>query len=263
MFNKDDILLHKVTKHTNRMIPFSNYVKIDSFPEQNSQLLNTTATLQYRNRNIADKDAYNIPSAGRPIDDEPFVEAGNHEGDEDIIFTDRFVVLRADKSEPFVFIAISLDYRHMIVGKTNEDRSINQNIYPVEAIQMNEWIGLYFNDTYFRDAKLINEILPAVMLSCDANEPCLCVIMEYIDEPNKVVRFVLGDECFSEITGYIDDALEIHDLDTIEKFRNYNVNLTESEIVALRKALLADIKIYKSDENEETGEDNNEEDANI
>ena len=116
MKQKEQILMHsKITKHTNLMIPFSDHVTALGFPEQNKQLLNTIVTLQYRNRYIADKEAVNIPSSGRPKDDISFIEAGIHNGDDNIIFSNNFRILRADITEPYKYIAISTDYNGVII----------------------------------------------------------------------------------------------------------------------------------------------------
>ena len=115
MKQTDQILMHsKITKHSNLMIPFSDHVSALEFPEQNKQLLNTIVTLQYRNRYIADKRSVNIPSCGRPKDDIPFIEAGISTGDDNIIFSNDFRILRADITKPYKYIAISVDYKDII-----------------------------------------------------------------------------------------------------------------------------------------------------
>lgn len=247
MKQHEDILLHKqITKHSNLMIPFSDHVTAFKFPKQNEQLLNTTVTLKYRDRHIADKEAVNIPSSGRPKDDVVFSEADiNKEGDDNIIFTSDFIILRADISDPYKYIAVSTDYRHIIVGKMLENGEINTEIYPVSMIQMSEYIGLYTTNMYF--AKL--DLVDAVIISADNGEPCNAVILEYIDKSTNTVRFVLGDECFSPIKGYYDLELNIQPITSLEDLRKYNINRTLLEIMKLREYLLKDINIWIPEEN--------------
>lgn len=245
MKQKEQILMHsKITKHSNLMIPFSDNVTALEFPEQNKQLLNTIVTLQYRNRYIADKRSVNIPSCGRPKDDIPFIEAGISTGDDNIIFSNDFRILRADITKPYKYIAISVDYKDIIVGTMTEEGEINKEIYPVTMFQMSEYIGLKTINMYV--GKL--DLTEAVVLSIDNGEPCNAVIMEYIDKNTNIVRFVLGDECFSVIDGYIDTDFKVKELNTLEDLRKYDINRSIIEISDLRKYLLSDIIIYGSNE---------------
>lgn len=245
MKQHEDILLHRdITKHSNLMIPFSDHVTAFKFPQQNKELLNTIVTLQYRNRYIADKEAVNIPSLNRPKDDVVFREADIKEGDENIIFKGNFIILRADISEPYKYIAISTDYNHIVIGKMTSEGLIDNSIYPVTMVQMTEYIGLCVTNMYF--AKL--DLTDAIVLSVDGGEPCNAVIMEYIDKDKNIVRFVLGDECFSVIHGYIDLDFKYNKIDTVEDLRDYNINRTNLEISQLRKHVLKDINIWSSDD---------------
>lgn len=257
MKQNEDILLHKkITKHSNLMIPFSDHVIAFKFPKQNKELLNTNITLQYRDRYIADKEAVNIPAINRPKDDIVFTKADIKNGDENILFTGNFRILRADISEPYRYIAISLDYKHLISGRMTEDGEINTEIYPVSMFQMSEYIGLLTTNMYF--AKL--DLVDAVILSANNGEPTDAVLMEYIDKESNIVRFVFGDECFSPIKGYIDLDFQNQKLDTLEELRKYSLNRTMSEIMKLREYLLKDINIWIPEEepvekDEETDEE--------
>lgn len=239
MKQNDDILLHKsITKHSNLMIPLSEYVTAFKYPTQNEQLINTTVTLKYRDRYISDKDSYHVPSSGRPKDDAPFKKPGDMKGEEDIIFTGKFKILRADTSAPFIFIAVSTDYKHIVTGKTDEN-GILAHVYPVAMFQMSEYIGLCVIDMYFGALELTD----AVILAVDNGEPCNAVIMEYIDKDKNQVRFVLGDECFSVIKGYIDKSFKLQKLESLDDLRNYKMNRTVLECAKLREYLLKDIII--------------------
>lgn len=237
MKQNEDVLLHqRITKHSNLMIPFSEHVTAFKFPEQIIQLLNTTVTLQYRDRYIADKAAYNTPSSGRPKDDFAFTEPGEMKGDDDIIFKGEFKILRADKVSPFIFIGISTNYKYIVIGKTNEN-GIDKNVYPVAMFQMSEYVGLLTTNMYFGKIDLTD----AVVLAADHGEPCNAVIMEYLDKTTNHVRFVLGDECFSVLRGYIDKSFNVQKLETLEDLRKYEMNRTINETIALREYLLKDV----------------------
>ena len=246
MKQNDDVLLHRrITKHSNLMIPFSDHVTAFKFPTQNEQLINTTVTLQYRDRYIADKDAYSTPSSGRPKDDTVYIAPGEMKEDlGDIIFTGNFRILRADNSAPFIFIGISTNYKYIITGKTNEN-GIRTDIYPVAMFQMSEYIGLCVTDMYFGKLDLVD----AVVLAADHGEPCNAVIMEYIDKEKKQVRFVMGDECFSVLRGYLDKSFKQQKLETLDDLRDYKMNRTINECIELRKYLLKDIVINSEMEN--------------
>lgn len=240
MKQNDDVLLHRrITKHSNLMIPFSDHVTAFKFPSQNEQLINTTVTLKYRDRYIADKEAYSISNSKRPKDDTLCMPPGTMKEDiGDIIFTGEFRILRADRSAPFIFIGISTNYKYIVTGKTDEN-GILENIYPVAMFQMSEYVGLCVTNMYF--GKL--DMTDAVVLASDHGEPCNAVIMEYLDDKKKQVRFVLGDECFSVLRGYLDKSFKQQKLETLDDLRNYKMNRTINECIDLRKYLLKDIVI--------------------
>lgn len=257
MKQNEDILLHrKITKHSNLMIPFSDHVTAFNFPKQNKELLNTTVTLQYRDRYIADRESVNVPATNRPKDDIMFTKADIKDGDENILFSGNFRILRADISEPYRYIAISLDYKHLFAGKMTKDGEIDTEIYPVSMFQMSEYIGLITTNMYF--AKL--DLVDAIVLSVNNGEPTDAVIMEYIDKKSNTVRFVFGDECFSPIKGYLDLEFKKQKLDTLEELREYSLNRTITEIMQLREHVLKDINIWSPEEDpvekdEETDEE--------
>lgn len=207
MLKENDIFLHMLTKHTNLEVPFSDYVKSDSFPEQISELLNTTVTLKYRNHYLTNLDlttrAATIIKDGklvssRPRDDDQQLEdrvpSVYEEEEQPFDYEGDFIVLRADASEPYRMIAISTDYTKIVINSTRlvdnqyEFRT-KVSEYPV---QMNEYIGLQCYDQY---AGEINE-LKAAVFRVDSTEPCYSILMEVLGSTN-VVRFILGDEAMS------------------------------------------------------------------
>ena len=119
-----DVLLHHKTKHTNVEMPgviFNRYISADKFPEQISELINTEITLKYRNHNIVE-NLDNTPSSGRPSDDISWSPRNpispEYSGDQYSIFEDTFIVLRADKTEPYRLIARSEDYKIILINST-------------------------------------------------------------------------------------------------------------------------------------------------
>lgn len=257
-----NILLHKVTKNSNLMEPHSDYVDKNLFPNQNIQLLNTTVTLKYRDRHIADHESANIEPISRPSDDVSFRPVDIKEGDDNIIFTDEFIVLRADITAPYKCILLSTDYKKILVGSMNKDTGeINDTIYPVYTIQDNTMIGVTVRTMYLGSIEFYN----GVILSSDDTEPCYSVVMEYLDEEQKVVRFITSDESICVVNGYYDTDLNHHDIDQLhdneshvdidprdyhddsisaDDFRNLKGTIKSIEhIVPIRKHLLEGITI--------------------
>lgn len=194
-----DVLLHHKTKHTNIEMPGCKYIAANVFPEQISELINTEITLKYRNHNIIDN--YNEPSSGRPSDDSPWVSKPNtgpeYSGDPSDVYEDKFIVLRADSTEPYRLIARSLDYKMILINSTEIDDSGEykfKTIISEYPVQDNTYFGLEIQDQYVGE---IDE-LGAVTLRVDAGEPTYSVLVEFLGSTG-IIRFVLGDEVFSKI----------------------------------------------------------------
>lgn len=204
-----DILLHKVTKHTNLYRPYSDYVNGAIFPNQITSLLNTTVTLKYRNHYIADyqetqsREPIIKGSSSRPSDDDKFVAPteGPDDIDPRIVFEDKFRIIRADAAEPYVLIGISEDYSKILV---NSSKIVNGK-YEYETkvsewpVQDNSLIGIAVYDHYVREP----EEIKGVTMRVDTGEPCYSVIMEILGSTGYV-RFVLGDEMYSIVRDYYD-----------------------------------------------------------
>ena len=191
---RKDKLLHKISHHTNVTMPHSDYVTGSKYPEQNQDILGTTITLRYRTmyrfRNTHDND--DSPDKYELTD----------------IIEGEFIVVRFDIEEPKKIIAISRDYKVILVG--DSDNYENQILeYP---IQLQELIGLYVIDDYFEKPDRIQ--VKSVVLSCDNGEPCHTVIAEFYSDTRyqNAVRFILGDEVRSIV-------LEKYDPDGL---RDYN-----------------------------------------
>jgi hypothetical protein len=220
MINKlYDTLLHNLSRHTNLSQPYSDYVKSDSFPKQNSELLNKEVTIKYRDYKIVEEDKNNI-KIHRPKDDTDLITGHHNTGPEDYdandVYTGTFKVLRADKSEPYVLIGVSKDYSKIVVNSTKpmENGKLEYtekiSIYPR---QINELIGLELSDQFVGE---IDEIR-ATSLRVDNGEPCYSVLMEILGSTGYV-RFILGDEVQSIVRDYYDDKGEndYNGMDSVE-----------------------------------------------
>lgn len=178
--------LHLYTKHTNRMIPYNQYIDIDKYPEQ-AEDVGSKISLKYRNNNIVDKREY---------------ENGTDQFDPHYVFEKDFIILRHDLTSPHRFIAISEDYSVLLVDTifdTVKDTEIEKSTniltdgfvarYP---LQINNAIGIEIMNHYVEKDNTITGII----LRCDATEPSYAIIAEFI---GGKVRFITGDEAMSEI----------------------------------------------------------------
>lgn len=254
---KDD-LLHKRTIHTNLSVPFQENITPESFPQQNTELLDSYVTIRYRNMYIVDRELTG-PELYEPHD----------------IYEANCRVLRCDLEEPYRMIVMSDNYQFLLVTDSRywEEKVVQ---YP---IQFNEFIGITVYDQY---AGIIPEV-KGVTLRVDNGEPCYSVIMEFLAD--NVVRFLIGDECFSKLYDYygvdndwngrdpVDYQEEYRDADgervtrTVgviqftdinggppDTLRNiYNEARSTEEIIALRKEVLEGKTIYASTKTETTG----------
>lgn len=266
-----DILLHKATKHSNRMIPFSLNVSNDKYPAQNNNIVGTTRVLKYRDRFIATSENDEIPDNGRPHDDEKFIPFSSLTKENDIIQQNSFIILRADIEPPYRYIAISTDYSKVITGmmvtmKSSENtyNDIDESIIPVATFQTNDYIGLVVEDMYPGSIYTID----ADVIAVDSGEPCNVILMEYVDRNDEKyrfnlinnqqhsVRFVFGDECMSKVVGYYNNSnLAFIPLNNLEDFYIYNPQKSFNDIIRLRKQLFSNIAIVVDQE------ENNEEDS--
>lgn len=265
-----DILLHKATKHSNMMIPFSLNVYGDKYPAQNNDIVGTTRILKYRDRFVATSENDEIPDNGRPYDDEKFIPFSSLTKENDLIQQKSFVILRADIEPPYRYIAISTDYSRVITGimKYEKDAEstaveIDESIIPVAAFQTDDYIGLVVEDMYPKSTDTIN----ANVIAVDAGEPCNTILMESVDRNDErykfnitnnqqySVRFVFGDECMSKVTGYYDYDLVFTPLNTLEDFYKYNPQRSINDVINLRKQLFTNVGVIVNQE------DINEEDS--
>lgn len=262
MKQNNDILLHKITKHSNMMIPFSEQVKSNKFPKQNMDLLGTTKVLKYRDRFVSTSEGDSIPSAGRPEDDTSFVKVGTTTYEDQIVQQKSFIILRADISFPYKYIAISTDYTRVISGIMNvETNTIADYIIPVAAYQLDDYIGLAVNDMY-AGSIYYN---PANVIAVDDSEPCYSILMEECSEEDsitkfkkdeKYIRFVFGDECMSVIQGYYDGNFNYHPINSVEEFYRYNPKRSINDVVNIRKELFKDLSIVVNDQEGDSNEEN-------
>lgn len=210
-----DKMLHTCTRHTNLTQPYSDYVKGDKYPEQYTSLLNTYVYIKYRNHYKTDFFFdNNHKSIGRPSDDtaleRKYVADRPEDIDDTIISEEEFLVLRADKTEPYILIGVSKDYSKIIVNSTrisDESGDLDYlHIISSYPMQLNEFLGVQCQDHYVGE---IPRIL-SIVIRCDEGEPCYTVLAELLGD-NKV-RFVLGDESQAIMDSFNDLVID-HNLE--------------------------------------------------
>lgn len=209
-----DVMLHLLTRHTNLVQPYSDYVQPNIFPEQISELLNTEVTIKYRNHYLSDRSlnerAATIIRNGeiissRPSDDRQQIETRVSKVEEDefpFVSEGTFRIVRADATPPYRLIGISTNYQFIIVNSSEQDESGEYAFtylvseYPT---QLNEYIGLECYNQYGGE---IQE-LRAATLRVDATEPCYSILIEFLGSTG-IARFILGDEAASILYDYYD-----------------------------------------------------------
>lgn len=215
MINKFyDYMLHNITKHTNLAQPYSDYVRDGKFPTQYGELLNSEVILKYRYQYIIDRcnqndspaelDIGNGVTLTRPEDDLWITKNPSNEPDkydDNDVFTDKFTIVRADSSAPFLMIAICFDYKKIVIGSTEKDSNgefkflSDIHSYP---IQFNEYIGLACRtQSSPKDGRL-----KAVTMRVDSGEPCEAVLIEFLS--SNVIRFIIGEEAVAILDDYYD-----------------------------------------------------------
>lgn len=170
-----DDLLHLRTKHTNMMIPFSEYIGIDKYPEQADDI-GTIIRMKYRDNSKIDYNEYKNADLYDPHD----------------VFEKHFMIVRHDKDKPGRFIAISTDYSIILI-KTRDNYPEDKEIILRYPIQCTNIIGLEVQDQYVG----IQSTVSATILRADTTEPCFVLLVEEI---GGRIRFILGDECMSKIS---------------------------------------------------------------
>jgi hypothetical protein len=206
LYNPHAIMLHEQTRHTNIDRPYNRYVAGETFPEQITELLNTEVTLKYRNYDIVD-DNMEAVCAGRPEDDQDYDfynrEIGAEDFDQIDVYENKFRVIRADSSEPFVLIGISEDYSKILVNSTRieEDGEYRFKKF-ISSLpqQLNNYFGLEVENRHTGEI----ETIPGVTIRVDDKEATYSIIVEFLGSTNTI-RVVLGDECFSRIVDYLND----------------------------------------------------------
>jgi hypothetical protein len=231
-------ILQELVGHTNMNVSRSDYISYTEYPEQILELLNTIITIRYRNYYTNDTsilgrratlivDGEEVSS--RPKDDyQRLDDIEIIDKEIPFIFSGEFRVLRADKVEPYILIAVSTDYSKIVVNSTRLDENdeyMYNTIVSEYAIQKNEYIGQNFYTLYDNGLNVADK-LHAVSLSIDDSEPCYGILMEYLDDGR--VRFVLGDESIAVLSD-----------------EESGINITnERELIEYRKNILEGVTIY-------------------
>lgn len=195
MLSIHDKVLSNPPQHTTREIPKSDYIGINIYPEQDQELIGKEIELAYRLPCFYDSENENSPD----------------DHDETYYKTGLFKVLRADKAEPYVLIAISLNYEYMIVSSTKviEGTPIYANTVTFYPMQDSEYIGIeaedyYYTGDYFEDYR--NASNTGYVLAWAACEPSIGVIVEEI---NGKIRFILDHETLSKPVNKTDISTDI------------------------------------------------------
>lgn len=245
MWKLSDRLLRDRAKQTNLRYSYSDYVTGGEYPEQLHELIGSTVHLSYVTEykcNI--KTRLEAPSVRivdgeeislRPEDDYQFLKKvelnGSDFDDAKDIFDDDFMVLRADATEPYVFIGISLNYENVVISSTEINEMSHYRflddvtIYP---LQFNEFFDIPVRTHYMND-KFVDDVeYDAKILRIDKTEPNRAVLVEFVDEEN--IRFVLGDE------------VNVVDNETFDS-ENY---ISDNMIAEYRRELLGGRIIYGS-----------------
>lgn len=209
----NDVLLHKLTQHSNVDLPVSPYVGYDKFPEQNKDLLGTEVSIKIRDRSKVDVSIDDISS--EDFRESNFDYINN-------IWTYKFKVIRCDSTEPYRMVCVSKDYSKVIVTDSRKYDEI-VSIYPD---QIDRYMGMKVDDQYIADTREY----AGVVIACDNGEPCNSVIVESLPDTAQI-RIVLEDECQSKID-------KIMRIDNIESYHK------RTDIILLRKTLLEDKDIY-------------------
>ena len=184
--------LHKLAHHTNLENPYSKYVSASIFPQQDSSKLGEVIELKYKNMN----DAAEFIATGEE-GKYPWYDYGEFDPH---IKTGQFTIVRFDLSEPYRFIAISLDGDVIVVSSTYDDKYLEE--ITEYSIQYEEFNGLNITDKY----NLTPEAeINAISVRVDNGEPCYSVLAELL--PNNYIRFVIGDEVTSIVNEVYDPTI--------------------------------------------------------
>lgn len=233
------IYLQELAKHTNKTEPYNRYLGSDRFPMQYEDLIGTEVSLKYRNHyRIEVMDDEPLP---RPSDDDPFIHI-NKNGPDFIdphdVYEDNFIVVRADREEPYTFIAVAKDYSKFLVNSTRVNDNgeflfyVNPSEYP---LQNDLLVGLLVN-TEWVDTKVE---LMGVTLRADQCEPAYSVIMEFLGSTG-MVRFVLGDEVKANIVDtYV--SIDYDNKDAVEHENPLDVDGTHADNDGLNEDEFANI----------------------
>ena len=259
--------IQKIFKHNNKDIHFEKrninaMIKENNYPTQDTDKVGTTISMRFRDHNRLDLNSFrHLAPNERPEDDTTAI--GYNEGPEDYdtgdvndIYTSDFIILRFDTEEPYKMIAVSTDYKVIVVGSSNLDDHIFE--YPLQNLEM---ITLFIRPEFVDpDHKPFGEVyrersLVGAILRSDKSEPNQDIIMEYTDNECTIARFLTGDECYIPLEDYTiatDRYDEDYRTDTPD-YSNKNTNdwyeltkvyKTHDEVVELRKEILEDIIPY-------------------
>lgn len=200
----------------NLMIPHSDYISKNNYPNRDTQLFNTWVTLKYRDHHLMNLQALDYqttikdPSTGRnissrPNDDNIFIPR-NHDGPEyqqvqkdlDYVISDSFRIIRADAEEPYRMVGINADYSVVLITTTEKENGnyIFPNIVSLYSLQRTDLVTdtQIYNVVYGNQKDLnINTDDKAYALRIDKEFPSQSVFIRERQGSN-IPRVYLGDE---------------------------------------------------------------------
>ena len=233
-------LLKDLTKHTNMNLVTGKYIGVDKYPEQNTDLLNTVVQITYKDKRIVDDFPHGPNSDDiamfRPGNDRAGLDLDSKEGfiKDDIInhFTDNFLIIRCDAVEPYRLVAVSDDFRVVLVGSSKLDEHGTLTLDCREyGPQYDGAIGAYCKPVYEyvydengRMIKIDTDYSPdAYIFMSEIGEDCNSVIIEY--NTDTTYRVILEDEI---------------DIDVLENIFDNEYEISSFEIAEIRKSMLGD-----------------------
>ena len=181
--NKDNTLMNlKVVTRKGRAV--SEFISDSNFPVQNNDLIGTKIHIKYRKMT-------------------PYI----HLGDNVIYETNHCIILRCDKTDPYIFIGWIENTINIVVGNTNKQTGEPlPNVLFVDEPQ-NEFLLLQAEDYYDSDfydnynGSMVR-VAPTsgIIIKADQTSSDIVVIAEELGD--NVVRFVLGEEVATVLKNY-------------------------------------------------------------
>ena len=213
-----ETLIQKALDVYRSTYPHCEAITYNTFPEQDEDMLDEIVDLKVRDEyEISYNEIRKTEPSGRPEDDRPWIEPiiGPDDEEDPYYFEIPCKIVRFDKVDPFVLIALSEDYDYVLIGdtRTYEDEVL---VYPPQYLNM---LG---HKCYNRYNFIDEPKVEGFVIRQDAKDPSDGVIVEHI---GTKTRYVLESECESVTLGlpddydFVDNELHAAELDEIREKR--------------------------------------------